>query len=130
MGWFIRCESSDISISLLAVNQITFPGNHRPEVRTFGEAVDDEIPWRDGGGGLDHVRAGASQGPQRAAETSRGLGTGAWSWRDHTCCVLSFFCSQVLEEEAVEFTLGVWRQVIFESMAYGEGLLTEKTLVD
>ncbi|KAF8230034.1 hypothetical protein L208DRAFT_1283750 [Tricholoma matsutake] len=36
----------------------------------------------------------------------------------------------VLEEEAVEFTLGVWRQVIFESMAYGEGLLTEKTLVD
>jgi hypothetical protein len=37
---------------------------------------------------------------------------------------------QVLEEEAVEFTIGVWRQVIFESMAYGEGLLTEKTLVD
>lgn len=38
--------------------------------------------------------------------------------------------SPVLEEEAVELTLSVWRQVIFESMAYGEGLLTEKMLVD
>lgn len=37
---------------------------------------------------------------------------------------------QVLEEEAAELTKSVWRQIIFESMAYGEGLLTEKMLVD
>ncbi|KAG8214940.1 hypothetical protein J3R82DRAFT_10130 [Butyriboletus roseoflavus] len=36
----------------------------------------------------------------------------------------------VLEEEAQEFTVSVWRQVIFESMAYGEGLLTERMMVD
>ncbi|KAH8086016.1 hypothetical protein BXZ70DRAFT_1045504 [Cristinia sonorae] len=36
----------------------------------------------------------------------------------------------VLEEEAVELVISVWRQVIFESMAYGEGLHTERMLVD
>ncbi|KAJ3518156.1 hypothetical protein NLJ89_g26 [Agrocybe chaxingu] len=36
----------------------------------------------------------------------------------------------VLEEEAVELVVSVWRQIIFESMAYNEGLLTEKVLVD
>ncbi|KAL4259741.1 hypothetical protein AB1N83_007447 [Pleurotus pulmonarius] len=36
----------------------------------------------------------------------------------------------VLEEEAVEFTVSIWRQIIFESMAYGEGILTEKMMVD
>ncbi|KAE9403672.1 hypothetical protein BT96DRAFT_990102 [Gymnopus androsaceus JB14] len=36
----------------------------------------------------------------------------------------------VLEEEALELTKSVWRQIIFESMAYGEGLLTERMLVD
>jgi len=36
---------------------------------------------------------------------------------------------QVLDEEAVEFTIAVWRQVIFESMAYGEGLHTERMMV-
>ncbi|KAF9232313.1 hypothetical protein BU15DRAFT_90684 [Melanogaster broomeanus] len=36
----------------------------------------------------------------------------------------------VLEEEAVEFAVHVWRQVIFESMAYGEGLLTERMMLD
>ncbi|KAF8837753.1 hypothetical protein BDN67DRAFT_158680 [Paxillus ammoniavirescens] len=36
----------------------------------------------------------------------------------------------VLEEEAQEFGLSIWRQVIFESMAYGEGLLTERMMVD
>ncbi|EKM79182.1 hypothetical protein AGABI1DRAFT_91794 [Agaricus bisporus var. burnettii JB137-S8] len=36
----------------------------------------------------------------------------------------------VLEEEAIEFTINLWRQIIFESMAYGEGILTEKMLVD
>ncbi|KIJ59065.1 hypothetical protein HYDPIDRAFT_177947 [Hydnomerulius pinastri MD-312] len=36
----------------------------------------------------------------------------------------------VLEEEAHEFAVSIWRQVIFESMAYGEGLLTERMMVD
>ncbi|KAJ8521715.1 hypothetical protein ONZ45_g1649 [Pleurotus djamor] len=36
----------------------------------------------------------------------------------------------VLEEEAVDFTISIWRQIIFESMAYGEGILTEKMMVD
>ncbi|KAH9972012.1 hypothetical protein BGW80DRAFT_1173869 [Lactifluus volemus] len=36
----------------------------------------------------------------------------------------------VLDEEAAEFTIAVWRQVIFESMAYGEGLHTERMMVD
>ncbi|KAI0694755.1 hypothetical protein C8Q76DRAFT_634301 [Earliella scabrosa] len=36
----------------------------------------------------------------------------------------------VLEEEAVEFVISIWRQIIFESMAYGEGLHTEKMMVD
>lgn len=37
---------------------------------------------------------------------------------------------QVLEEEAVDLVIGVWRQIIFESMAYGEGLHTERLMVD
>lgn len=37
---------------------------------------------------------------------------------------------QVLEEEAVEFTVSIWRQIIFESMAYGEGLHTERIMAD
>jgi RNA-binding protein 25 len=37
---------------------------------------------------------------------------------------------QVLEEEATELVVNVWRQIIFESMAYNEGLLTDKMLVD
>uniref|UniRef100_A0A8H7XQK5 PWI domain-containing protein n=1 Tax=Psilocybe cubensis TaxID=181762 RepID=A0A8H7XQK5_PSICU len=36
----------------------------------------------------------------------------------------------VLEEEAVELVVQVWRQIIFESMSYNEGLLTDKMLVD
>ncbi|KAI0076712.1 hypothetical protein K474DRAFT_1684653 [Panus rudis PR-1116 ss-1] len=36
----------------------------------------------------------------------------------------------VLEEEAVEFTVSIWRQIIFESMAYAEGLHTERMMVD
>ncbi|KAJ3556758.1 hypothetical protein NM688_g1842 [Phlebia brevispora] len=36
----------------------------------------------------------------------------------------------VLEEEAQELAISVWRQVIFESMAYGEGLHTERMMVD
>jgi hypothetical protein len=40
------------------------------------------------------------------------------------------FDGQVLVEEAGEFVLALWRQVTFESMAYGEGLDTGKTLVE
>lgn len=52
-----------------------------------------------------------------------------------TCFFLCAFpltapCTQVLEEEAHEFVNSIWRQVIFESMAYGEGLLTERLMVD
>ncbi|KAK7008158.1 hypothetical protein R3P38DRAFT_2552759 [Favolaschia claudopus] len=36
----------------------------------------------------------------------------------------------VLEEEAIEVTTAVWRQLIFESMAYGEGLHTDRMTVD
>ncbi|KAI6015418.1 hypothetical protein PISMIDRAFT_30794 [Pisolithus microcarpus 441] len=36
----------------------------------------------------------------------------------------------VLEEEAQEFVVNIWRQVIFESMAYGDGLQTERMAVD
>ncbi|KAH0825835.1 hypothetical protein J3R83DRAFT_7808 [Lanmaoa asiatica] len=36
----------------------------------------------------------------------------------------------VLEEEAQEFAISIWRQVIFESVAFGEGLLTECMMVD
>ncbi|KAJ6544082.1 hypothetical protein B0H19DRAFT_1212448 [Mycena capillaripes] len=36
----------------------------------------------------------------------------------------------VLEEEAAEVTTAVWRQLIFESMAYGEGLHTDRMFVD
>lgn len=42
----------------------------------------------------------------------------------------SHSCVQVLEEEAVEFTIDVWRQIIFESIAYGEGLNTGRMYVD
>ncbi|KAL5501860.1 hypothetical protein ACEPAH_9121 [Sanghuangporus vaninii] len=36
----------------------------------------------------------------------------------------------VLEEEAVDLVVAVWRQIIFESMAYGEGLHTERMIVE
>ncbi|KAF7309542.1 hypothetical protein MIND_00325100 [Mycena indigotica] len=36
----------------------------------------------------------------------------------------------VLEEEAVAVTIAVWRQIIFESVAYSEGLHTERMFVD
>ncbi|KAF9046248.1 hypothetical protein BJ165DRAFT_1137975 [Panaeolus papilionaceus] len=36
----------------------------------------------------------------------------------------------VLMEEASELVISVWRQIIFESMAYNDGLLTDKMLVD
>ncbi|KIY65020.1 hypothetical protein CYLTODRAFT_424707 [Cylindrobasidium torrendii FP15055 ss-10] len=35
----------------------------------------------------------------------------------------------VLEEDAIDFVVALWRQIVFESMAYGEGLHTEKMMV-
>ncbi|KAJ7271960.1 hypothetical protein B0H12DRAFT_1298749 [Mycena haematopus] len=37
---------------------------------------------------------------------------------------------QVLEEEAVDVTTAVWRQLIFESMAYAKGLHTDRMFID
>ena len=48
----------------------------------------------------------------------------------HILVLICLFLHQVLEEESIEFTVNLWRQIIFESMAYNEGLVTEKTLVD
>jgi len=36
----------------------------------------------------------------------------------------------VLLEEAAEFTISLWRQVVFESIAYSEGFETDDILVD
>ncbi|KAJ7096713.1 hypothetical protein B0H15DRAFT_902941 [Mycena belliarum] len=36
----------------------------------------------------------------------------------------------VLEEEAAELTTAVWRQLIFESLAYNEGMHTDRIMVD
>ena len=38
--------------------------------------------------------------------------------------------TQVLVEEAEEFVIALWRQITFESMAYGEGLDSGKLLVE
>jgi RNA-binding protein 25 len=37
---------------------------------------------------------------------------------------------KVLLEEAAEFTISLWRQVVFESIAYSEGFETEDMMVD
>ena len=47
----------------------------RPEIRTFGEATNDEVFGRDGGGGPDYVCLGAFEGSQGPSEISRGAGT-------------------------------------------------------
>jgi RNA-binding protein 25 len=38
--------------------------------------------------------------------------------------------SKVLLEEAAEFTISLWRQVVFESIAYSEGFETDDMMVD
>ena len=52
------------------------------------------------------------------------------SYFDRSPSSLANLRSQVLEEEAVELTVSVWRQLIFESMAYSDGLLTGEMYVD
>ncbi len=37
---------------------------------------------------------------------------------------------QVLVDEAIPFVIAIWRQIIFESVAYGEALETGSILVD
>lgn len=39
-------------------------------------------------------------------------------------------CPKVLEEDAVDLVIAIWKQVIFESMAYSEGLNTERIMVE
>ena len=43
---------------------------------------------------------------------------------------LTFCCYKVLVEEAEEFVIALWRQVTFESMAYGEGLDSGRMIVE
>ena len=40
------------------------------------------------------------------------------------------FTMQVLAEDTEDFVIALWRQVIFESMSYGEGLHTGDMLAD
>jgi hypothetical protein len=36
----------------------------------------------------------------------------------------------VLVDEAVPFVIAIWRQIVFESVAYGEALETKSLMVD
>ena len=45
-------------------------------------------------------------------------------------CLTDRPSSQVLDTDATEFVIALWRQIIFESVAYGEGLETRNLLVD
>jgi len=47
-----------------------------------------------------------------------------------TLCPINRPPSQVLDTDAAEFVITLWRQIIFESVAYGEGLETRDLLVD
>lgn len=47
-----------------------------------------------------------------------------------TLCPTNRPPSQVLDTEAAEFVIALWRQIIFESVAYGEGLESRNLLVD
>lgn len=40
------------------------------------------------------------------------------------------YIPQVLVDEAVPFVSSIWRQIVFESVAYGEALETGSLLVD
>lgn len=47
-----------------------------------------------------------------------------------TLCPTKQSTLQVLDTDATEFVIALWRQIIFESVAYGEGLETRALLVD
>ena len=88
-------------------------------VKYLGELEDDDLVMFV----LEHLKD--HKGPQKMIE-------GLEPVRNHVIVSRPFLdhCLQVLEEEANELVISVWRQVIFESMAYGEGLHTERMMVD
>ncbi len=85
-------------------------------VKYLGEMEEDLIMFV-----VEHLKD--HKGPQKLAE-------GLEPVRHHTFPHLFLITSQVLEEDATHLTISVWRQIIFESMAYAQGLHTEKMLVD
>jgi RNA-binding protein 25 len=88
-------------------------------VKYLGELEDDDLVMFV----LEHLKD--HKGPQKLVEGLEPVRFSFLIWL--TVCLT---IKQVLEEEAVEFTISIWRQVIFESMAYGEGLHTERKYVD
>jgi RNA-binding protein 25 len=90
----------------------------RQMMKYLGELEDDDLIMFV----LEHLKD--HKGPQKLVEGLEPVS----ARRDPMLIRVHFL--QVLEEEAVEFTISVWRQVIFESMAYGEGLHTEKMMVE
>ena len=92
----------------------------RQMIKYLGELEDDDLVMFV----LEHLKDHKT--PQKlieGLEPVRSIRISFLHIRTHTCM-------QVLEEEAIELTISVWRQVIFESMAYGEGLHTERLMVD
>lgn len=51
-------------------------------------------------------------------------------WFCLPCDLLTMSTLQVLDTDATEFVVALWRQIIFESVAYGEGLEPRDLLVD
>jgi RNA-binding protein 25 len=91
----------------------------RQMVNYLGELEDDDLVMFV----VEHLKD--HKGPQKLIE---GLEPVRLTYNWCTCHFLNIY-GQVLEEEAQEFTISIWRQIIFESMAYGEGLHTERLMV-
>ena len=72
---------------------------------------------------LEHLKD--HKGPQKLIEGLEPVRPDLSRSRPRLICL-----PQVLEEEASELAISVWRQIIFESMAYGEGLHTERMMAD
>ena len=90
-------------------------------VKYLGELDDDDVVMFV----IEHLKDHKS--PTKLVEGLEPVRAKCVIW---VCAKLTWLLFKVLDEEAVEFTISVWRQVIFESMAYGEGLHTERTMVD
>ena len=88
-------------------------------IKYLGELEDDDLVMFV----LEHLKD--HKGPQKLIE-----GLEPVSLFAIVSLLLFMTCSQVLDEEAGELVISVWRQVIFESMAYGDGLHTERMMVD
>ena len=88
-------------------------------VKYLGELEDDDLVMFV----LEHLKD--HKGPQKLIEGLEPVSMNLYMYFYSSEHIL-----QVLEEEAVELVINVWRQIIFESMAYGEGLHTERMMVD